>query len=128
MSRLRPSSLGAVRTRPRSLPAARTLALAAVLTVAALGLLIALPWWQVQRGKSLVRTWATQHGYAIIEIDHRWILRGPYSWWKAKHQNVYHIELRDSTGQARTGYAKTGSLWLGTMLSNNVAVSLGRQN
>lgn len=123
-TRLRPSSLGPIAARRLS----RSTDLSAVVTVAlivlALALLVGAGLYPIRRGRHLVEVWAQEHGYAVVEVDHRWIATGPFFFRKAKHQNIYHVALRDRAGRPVTGYARTGGWFLGTALSSTVTVRL----
>jgi hypothetical protein len=77
--------------------------------------------WQFSRSKSILQSWADEHGLRLIDARYRWIARGPFFWTTSKSQTVYRITVEDAQGHRRTGWARCGS-WLGGLWSRRVDV------
>jgi len=59
------------------------------------------------------RRWAEEAGYRVVAMDHRWLSKGPFSFWTGNDRGVYRITVEDGRGIARSGWAKVGSpFWI----------------
>ena len=85
------------------------------LLVAVVGLVIYL---QIRRAQTLLRGWAEEHGYEILEAEHRLFRKGPYIW-SARGQAIYRVQVRDRAGAERWGWVRCGTWW-GGVLANKV--------
>ena len=73
---------------------------------------------QIRRAQTLLRSWAEEHGYEVLEAEHRIFRKGPYIW-SARGQVVYRVWVRDRGGVERLGWVRCGSWWAG-LLSDKV--------
>jgi hypothetical protein len=69
--------------------------------------------WQIRRGREMLVPWCAKAGYELIDVDHRYLFRGPFFWRASKSQMVYKISARERGGRVRSGYARCGGYWLG---------------
>lgn len=67
--------------------------------------------WFFNEAPTTFRRWAEAAGYRVVRLDHRWLLKGPFSFWTGNDRVVYRITVEDSRGLARSGWAKVGSLF-----------------
>jgi hypothetical protein len=73
---------------------------------------------QIRRAQTLLKGWAEENGYEILEAEHRLFRKGPYVW-SARGQVVYRVRVRDQHGVERLGWVRCGS-WFAGVLSNKV--------
>jgi hypothetical protein len=99
--------------------ASDTLGLLAVIGIGAVVLMLA--FWQYGRARTLLQEWMREHGYTILEAERRDLRRGPFFWTTARGQIVYHVVVRDHSGNGRSAWVRCGGWWLG-MLSDRVEV------
>jgi len=64
--------------------------------------------WYFPRSRSLVRHWAQRSGFEIIDVRHRWLFKGPFSWDHTKYQPVFRVRVRDRHGKERSGWVRCG--------------------
>jgi hypothetical protein len=89
--------------------------LAMVVLVGFVGAMIYL---QIRRAQTLLKGWAQENGYEILEAQHRVFVKGPY-FWSARGQAVYRVWVRDGVGAERRGWVRCGTWW-GGVLANKV--------
>ncbi len=77
--------------------------------------------WHFARSSSILRRWADENGYEILEKSYRHFFRGPFFFRTTKEQTVYRVTVRDKAGNVRTGWVACGSWWLG-LWSNQARV------
>jgi hypothetical protein len=77
--------------------------------------------WTFSRSQSLIRAWADENGYRLIDYQYRWIARGPFFWTTSKSQTVYRLTVEDERGNVRSGWVRCGS-WIGGLWSRRVDV------
>jgi len=70
-------------------------------------------YWQFSRSRSLLREWAAQNGYEILQGEFRFLRRGPFFWTTSKGQTIYRVTVRDKQSQVRSGWVRCGGWWLG---------------
>ncbi len=93
-----------------------------ILFVAALiCLLIPFLAWHFRRSRDLVERWANANAYTIVAIERRHICAGPFFWLRGRGHEVFRIVVRDSRGEQRGAYVRTGGWFLG-QLSEDVTV------
>lgn len=81
-----------------------------------LTLIILTTLWFYKRSEIVLKDWAAQNGYELLEAKINWFNLGPFFWTSAKGQVVYYIQvLNKRTGQTRRGWVRCGSFWLGLM-------------
>ncbi len=78
-------------------------------------------WWHFTRSRNMVEQWARSNGLELIGAERRFLRRGTYWWRTGKGQEVFHITVRDSSGQVRRGYVRVGGWFLG-LLSDQIDV------
>ena len=71
--------------------------------------------WTDSRSDELIRAWADQHGYEVVDHQRALLHWGPFFWTTGKGQTVYRIWIRDRQGNTREGWARCGSWWAGLM-------------
>jgi hypothetical protein len=77
--------------------------------------------WHFSRSGFLLRQWAEQNGYQLIDQEYRTFFRGPFFMTTAKGQTVYYVTVEDRVGRRRKGWVRCGGWFLG-LLSDNVEV------
>jgi hypothetical protein len=77
--------------------------------------------WHWFRSRFLLRQWARDNGYVLVQISIPWFKISPF--WMSKGQEAYQIRVRDHNGRERRGWAKCGGYFLG-FLVNQVEVIL----
>jgi hypothetical protein len=69
--------------------------------------------WHFGRSAAILRRWADENGYEILEKSYRHFLRGPFFFRTTKHQTVYRVTVRDKAGNVGSGWVACGSWWMG---------------
>ncbi len=64
------------------------------------------------RSRVLLRRWAADNGFELLEYNYRMIRKGPF-WWSQRGQVVYRVRIRDRQGRERAGWVRCGSILLG---------------
>ena len=67
---------------------------------------------QIRRAQTLLQGWAEEHGYKVLEAQHRLFSKGPYVW-SSRGQAVYRVWVRDREGVERRGWVRCGTWWGG---------------
>ena len=70
-------------------------------------------WWNFSRSRALLRQWAQENGYEILESHYRVFRKGPFFWTSSRGQTVYYVKTRDRQGYLRSGWVRCGSWWWG---------------
>jgi hypothetical protein len=84
-------------------------------------ILMALCWtalsltWHWFRSRFLLKKWAKEHGFELVRMDQKKLYLSPFPF-PSKHQEIFHIRVRDNKGRERTGWAKCGGFWLGFLV------------
>lgn len=71
--------------------------------LAAVGLLVGLRYLFrafFARSRVLLKRWAADNGFELLEDDYRLARKGPF-WWSQRGQVVYRVRIRDPQGQER---------------------------
>jgi len=89
--------------------------LAVVALVGFVGLML---YVHIRRAQTLLKGWAEENGYEILEAEHRLFRKGPYIW-SARGQVVYRVRVHDEQGVERLGWVRCGS-WFAGVLSDKV--------
>ena len=66
-------------------------------------------------GRSILERWAKAGGYELLSHEKCWFLRGPFFFSSTRSQDVFRFTVRDPEGRVRSGYAKCGGFWFGTL-------------
>jgi len=74
-------------------------------------LLITYVAWCFYRSRSLLRRWADENRFQII--DFRLTSSGPLAWTSSRSQTIYFVRIRDGDGKERRGWVRCGSFWAG---------------
>src|ERR1700681_1721332 len=64
-----------------------------------------------RRSSTMLRNWASQNGYRIIQANMRYFFTGPFFWTTGKGQSVFRVEVENQQGFRRTGWVRCGS-WI----------------
>lgn len=72
--------------------------------------------WHWVRSKFLLKKWAEANGFELVKMDYSWPQLSPFLF-ISRHQEVYHIKVRDQRGRERSGWAKCGGYWLGFVVN-----------
>lgn len=72
--------------------------------------------WTISRSDTILRNWASQHRYRIVQQQYCWFWRGPFFWTSSKNQVVYHVTVEDRDGRQRTGYVRCGGWFWGLLV------------
>ena len=83
-------------------------------------------WYNLTRSRAMMRRWASENGYEILESQYRVFRRGPFFWSSSKAQTVFYVKTRDRLGYMRSGWVRCGSWWWG-LWSNQVEVRWDNQ-
>jgi hypothetical protein len=67
---------------------------------------------QIRRAQTLLKGWAQENGYEILEAEHRIFRKGPYIW-SMRGQAIYRVWVRDRAGVERRGWVRCGTWWAG---------------
>ena len=73
---------------------------------------------QIRRAQTLLKGWAEENGYEVLDSEHRLFRKGPYIW-SGRGQAVYRVWVRDRGGVERLGWVRCGS-WFAGLLSDKV--------
>jgi hypothetical protein len=82
------------------------------------GFVVVALYFQIRRAQTLLRKWAQENGYEILDAEHRVFRKGPYIW-SARGQAVYRVWVRDREGVERLGWVRCGS-WFAGVFSDKV--------
>jgi hypothetical protein len=77
--------------------------------------------WHYSRGRQLLEGWAGRQGLDLVDVEVRFLRRGPFFWTTSNGQLVYYVSLRDGSGEIRRAWVRCGG-WFFGMLSDNVDV------
>jgi hypothetical protein len=78
-------------------------------------------WWRFSRSTNMVEQWASDNGLELINVERRFMFRGPFWWRTNKGQEVFRVTVRDGSGQVLHGYVRVGGWFLG-LWSDQVTV------
>ncbi|MBN1657432.1 MAG: hypothetical protein JXA93_03470 [Anaerolineae bacterium] len=87
-----------------------TIGVLAILIV--VGLVALVIYVHISRSQKLLRRWADENGYELLNVEHRMFRKGPFVW-SSRGQTVYRVEVRDKGGIVRKGWVRCGSWWAG---------------
>lgn len=90
-----------------SLHAPHPLFIAAVTILA----IIVLMWTGKIWAKRQVTRWCEREGYELVKWRGAWLFEGPRAWLRTEDENAYYVEVRDRTGETRSGYVVFGTWW-----------------
>jgi hypothetical protein len=80
-------------------------------------------WFQYSRAKAILDAWAASEGFTIQSFDRCYFGTGPFRWWtNGRGQVVYHVRVRDRSGEARSGWVRCGGYFGGVLFSNRTEV------
>lgn len=82
---------------------------------------VALLAWHFARSRKMVEQWARDNGLELVNVERRFMFRGPFWWRTGKGQEVFRVTVRDGAGHVRSGYVRVGGWFLG-LLSDQVTV------
>jgi hypothetical protein len=77
--------------------------------------------WHFARSAAILKKWADENGYDILEKSYCHFFRGPFFFRTTKNQTVYRVTVRDKRGNVGTGWVACGSWWWG-LLSDQAKV------
>ena len=66
-------------------------------------------------GRSILEHWAKSSGFELLSQESCWFFKGPFFFTATRGQDVFRFTIRDTQGRTRSGYAKCGGFWLGTL-------------
>ena len=69
--------------------------------------------WQSGRSDSMLKQWAGESGFRLINAERRRLLRGPFFFRSNKGQTVYRVTVEDGNGLTRSGWVRCGGWILG---------------
>ena len=90
---------------------------------ALVAIVIAIPFlaWHWKRSRELVEKWAAANALTITQIERRYLRAGPFFWCRGRGHEVFYVVLRDTRGEQRAAYVRTGG-WLLGQFSEQVTV------
>jgi hypothetical protein len=71
--------------------------------------------WHFSRSNSVLDQWAEDNGFELLSSEYRHFMRGPFFWTTSKGQTVYHVKVRTSSGEVKTGWVRCGGFFLGLL-------------
>ena len=77
--------------------------------------------WCFSRSAAILRHWAAESSFEIVDAKIQFFSYGPFDWISSNGQTVYHVQIRDRDRRERSGWVRCGSFWLG-VLSKKVEV------
>jgi hypothetical protein len=77
--------------------------------------------WRFSRSTNMVAKWASDNGLELVNVERRFMFRGPFWWRTGKGQEVFRVTVRDGSGQVLHGYVRVGGWFLG-LWSDQVTV------
>jgi hypothetical protein len=67
-------------------------------------------------GRAMLDRWIVAQGLTLISAETCWFNKGPYSFWgSSRNQVVIRFKVRDDAGVEKSGYARCGGSWWGTL-------------
>jgi hypothetical protein len=66
-------------------------------------------------GQSILEHWAKTSGFELLSSEKCWVFKGPFFFTATRPQDVFRFTVRDAEGRIRSGYARCGGFWLGTL-------------
>ena len=78
-------------------------------------------WWRFSRSTNMVEQWASDNSLELVNVERRFMFRGPFWWRTGKGQEVFRVTVRDGSGQVLHGYVRVGGWFLG-LWSDQVTV------
>ena len=76
-----------------------------------------------RRSRTALEKWAVQNDIWIVEMDYRFLRRGPFFWTVfARNQTIYRVTVADRNGNKRQGWVRCGDWFWGVFFSDNVEV------
>ena len=79
-------------------------------------------WQQLNRGGQILRGWAEENGYRIVQYQHRRFFKGPFSKAVDSGQLVYRITVEDQHRNLLNGWIRCGGSLFGRALPDMVEV------
>jgi len=75
------------------------------------------------RSKAILRKWADESGYEILEQTPGFYAGGPFKWWTTnRNQTVFLLRVRSREGRERTCWARCGSSGFGVFFSDAIEI------
>ncbi len=69
--------------------------------------------WYFPRARILVRRWAERNGFELLDLEHRFLFKGPFFWNHSKYQPVFRVRVRDRRGDEHLGWVRCGGSLIG---------------
>jgi hypothetical protein len=89
----------------------------------AIALIVGGYWLQYSRAKAILEAWAANEGHTLLSLDRCYFGTGPFNLWtNGRGQVVYHVRVRDRSGEARSGWVRCGGYFGGVLFSNRTEV------
>ena len=66
-------------------------------------------------GAKILENWAAANGLELLSRENCWFFKGPYFLRSTRGQQVFKFQVKDREGRIRTGYARCGGFWFGTL-------------
>jgi hypothetical protein len=80
-------------------------------------------WLNVSRAKAILRSWAAEAGFQVLNFQMKYIDTGPFKWWtNGRGQVVYRVRVRDDSGKERSGWVRCGAHFGGVIFSKESEV------
>jgi len=96
-------------------PSALAIVAAVLCAILVISAFIAWSWLFQAKAKSIVRKWAAEHGYEVLQVASPFHT-GVFSFWTtSRGQVVYSVTIRDGAGCERKAWVRCGS-YLGSVL------------
>jgi hypothetical protein len=80
-----------------------------------IGGVVAYVTWCCSRSKSILRHWAEDSGFEIMDSRLQPLSNGAFDWISSNGQTIYHVRIRDREGRERSGWVRCGSFWSGVL-------------
>jgi hypothetical protein len=67
-------------------------------------------------GRAMFERWVRAQGLTLVSAENCLFSKGPYSLWgSTRHQVVFRFKVKTAAGVEKSGYARCGGSWLGTL-------------
>ena len=73
------------------------------------------------RSRAILRKWADESGFEILERKQEFLVSGPFKW-SSNNQTIFYLRVRGRDGCERSCWARCGSFFDGVLFSNKIEI------
>ena len=75
------------------------------------------------RSRAILRKWAGENGFEILERKQEFLGTGPFKpWTNSRNQTIFFLRVRGRDGRERSCWARCGSYFGGVFFSNAIEI------